>query len=140
MIVYKTPTTQPANYLGTETYKYSLIGNTSSNFLYLTNVYNIPRIRFQSSHRLKINNGTLTGFALDHFVSLPSKRWNPNTRYIYQIQSNASAGTNISGQQLGNANFAGQIAEIIFLNNSVALTVTQLNNMTSQLNAIHGAY
>ena len=140
MIVYKTPTTQPANPFGTEAYKYSLIGNTSSNFLYLTNVSNIPRIRFQSSHRLKINNGSLTGFATDHYLSLPSKRWNPNTTYIYQIQSNASAGTSFSGQRLGNANFAGQIAEIIFLNNSVALTAVQLNNMTNQLNAIHGAY
>ena len=137
LIVYRTPTTQPANYWSSESYQYSLLGTNTANFLYLTKTSNVPRIIFSASHIIKINNGALSGYSTSH---ASSTIWQPSVNYIYQTQSSSTSGVTLSGQRLGKSNFSGQIAEIIFLSSSVSLSATQLDNMTTQLNDIHGVF
>ena len=132
VVVMKTPT-YASPFFGSS--YYSLVSNVfSTNYMAFESHLSSRSHRFSQSTAMKTNGGTLTGYSTNHGVY-----WNTDTNAIYQFHNNATGTTLSSSPRLGGGTFNGQIAEIIFFNTSY-LSPTYLNNITSQLNAIHGAY
>lgn len=80
------------------------------------------------------NGSTLTANATTGAPGLAA-----SSRYILAIRFSANQ-TVAATQRLGNTNFSGKIAEVIFFNNGSALTDAQLLPIINYLNAKHGVY
>ena len=120
-----------------------------------TNGTGSPLLSFQSNYatkktnsaynmKLRQNGGTiypLVSTSWTNTFSTPA--WQANYKYIYQFWLQSGSTINLTSSslpRLGNADFNGQIAEIVFMSSASALTQAQIDEVTTQLNAIHGAY
>lgn len=94
-------------------------------------------ILMSPAQRLKINNGSFSA----GYVSSESTPglWAADTSFIY-THDYASMVNYYVGSEIGSSSFNGQIAEVIMLNDSTAITDSHLDNIRDQLNAIHGVY
>lgn len=103
-----------------------------------TSTSSTKSIIMNPTQKMKKNNGVfpVTATATETGPAL----WAANTNYIFGFE--LSAATNFSIESIiGGGQFNGQIAEIIFLGTTPAITEAgHIDTMISQLNAIHGAY
>jgi hypothetical protein len=112
-----------------------------------------PTIRYESSSTVKAVYKSFFGYFQQNADALlgPSSShsvpWLPDTEYIHKIKpwpftsynQNFSPSTTTT-HRLGNSDFNGQIAEVIFLDSSSSLTEVQLDKIRDQLNTIHGVF
>jgi hypothetical protein len=94
-------------------------------------------ILMEPNQKIKFNDGNYPG---SHVATRTSETlWLNNTHYILSFEF-SSAITFYDGTIIGGPSFNGQIAEIIFLANSSAITESDIDRIHTQLNAIHGVY
>ncbi len=97
----------------------------------------IKTVLMNPSQKMKINDGAFPGTYTSSLAS--AGLWTANTTYIFSFQ--LSAATYFTYNTIfGGPTFKGQIAEIIFLSGSPALTEAKVDVIVDQLNTIHGAY
>ena len=88
--------------------------------------------------KMKINNAAFPA-SPSAIVTGPTL-WAANTKYIMAFELNAANWFYLV-TLIGGNNFNGQIAEIIFLSDSPAITETgHVDKIIQQLNTIHGVY
>jgi hypothetical protein len=145
MFVVMKHVTNPSPYLSLSTHTLlSATNTTTAPLLSFQSNYNTKTTISAYNMKLRQNGGTISPLVSTSWatsVSTPS--WVGNGSYIYQfwLQSGYTYSlTSSSLPRLGNTNFNGQIAEVIFMSSASSLTQAQIDEVTTQLNTIHGAY
>ncbi len=148
-VIFVMKTVPDASITGTSSYHTLMSRHTvwNSTDTYSSSNYS-PAVRFAStssiktvlmnpSQKMKINDGAFPGTYTSSLAS--AGLWTANTTYIFSFQ--LSAATIFTYNTIfGGPTFKGQIAEIIFLSGSPALTEAKVDVIVDQLNTIHGAY
>lgn len=122
---YYTGTWLCPNYSISQTIKFTADSSTKS-------------ILMNPTQKFKMNGGT---FSPSHVSSESAPTlWVASTNYIMAFELSAVAGFD-AGSFIGGSEFKGQVAEIIFLSGTPAITETgHIDKIRDQLNTIHGVY